>query len=108
MSKRPAAKVKVQVFPFTNWYIFGKSHLLCGDIKRGDHYEFIQVPIQAYNSQKRWAKIESTTENEKGEPVTTQYVVELDEANIDRYFLKKLDEMRAYLDSIDVVKKRQA
>lgn len=107
MSKR-AAKVKVQIFPFANWYIFGKSHLLCGDIKRDGHYEFIQVPIQAYNGEKRWAKIESSSENEAGERVTTQYVVELDESNIDRYFLKKLDEMRAYLDSIDVVKKRQA
>lgn len=106
MSKRTATKV--QLIPFVNWYIFGEKHLLCGDIKRGTGYEFIQVPIQAYNGEKQWAKIESSIENESGERVTTQYVVVLDEANLDRYFIKKLPDIRAYLDSIDVVKKRQA
>ena len=90
--------------PFINWYIT-KGDVLCGDLKRGVGYEFIQTKISKYNGEKQWALLSISGVNEEGEVIYDDIVVELFDEKIDRYFQKKLPEFRKYLSSIDVKRK---
>jgi hypothetical protein len=87
--------------PIINWYIFGKQHLLCGDIKSGPYYEFVQLPIKKYNHEKRLALVAMSYTDEEGSQSHSDVVVHLDEASMDRYFAKNAKQTWEYLASID-------
>lgn len=76
--------------PFINWYL--RSETLCGDMWRGNRYEFSSVPLNAlkFNPADYRAKIAGPAGDSLG-------VFYLDEENIDRYFLSKFS---SYIDTI--------